>query len=61
MAKTAEKRIAEQWNREPALITVDRNKEVRCPNCKKLLAKGEPGKLEIKCSRCHLLCRFERI
>lgn len=34
-------------------------KEIRCKKCNKLLAKIK-GKVEIKCTRCSTLNRFEK-
>ena len=44
-------------------IDIEDGRELRCPNCDKLLAKGAVGYngIEIKCSRCKMLCRFQRI
>jgi phage FluMu protein Com len=44
-------------------IRVERDKEIRCPHCGRLLGKGtlgEDGKLEMKCprNRCKQLVRF---
>lgn len=50
----------------PDFIQVDRDSELRCPKCGKLLAKGVIGEgtsIEIKCPRshCKTLCRFKRL
>lgn len=47
-----------------SLIKVDESKELRCPECGKLLAKGDLGQggsIEQKCLRCKRLCRFEKL
>lgn len=51
---------------DPTYIEVDHNKEIRCPNCGKLLMKGDFGhgtKVEVKCPRntCKTLCRYWKI
>jgi len=46
------------------VIPVERGNELRCPECKKLLSKGdlgEGGSIEIKCARCKTLCRFMQL
>lgn len=44
-------------------ILVDKDSELRCPNpeCRKLLGKGNPGAIEIKCPRCKTMCRFKSL
>lgn len=45
-------------------IPIDMEREMRCPDCHKLLAKGDigsKGKMEIKCPRCKTMCRFCRL
>jgi len=50
-------------NEQKNYIVINTNSELRCsnPNCKKLLGKGIPGTIEIKCPRCKTLCRFKSI
>ena len=50
-------------NQEPEYILVDKDSELRCPNpdCRKLLGKGSPGAIEIKCPRCKTMCRFRSL
>ena len=33
-------------------------KEIRCTRCNRLLAKGVPGSIEVKCPRCGTLNSF---
>jgi DNA-directed RNA polymerase subunit RPC12/RpoP len=49
---------------EAFFIEVDREKEIRCPNCEKLFAKGTMGDgaaLEYKCPRCKELVTFRKL
>lgn len=49
---------------EEQFIEVDRRAELRCHHCNRLLALGnigDRGKIELKCTRCKELCRFERL
>lgn len=49
---------------DATFIEVDREKEIRCPNCEKLFAKGTMGEgaaLEYKCPRCKELVTFRRL
>jgi ferredoxin len=55
--------LAAKNNEEP-YFEVKREKELRCPYCRKLLSKGElaPGScMEIKCTRCSRLCSYQAV
>lgn len=54
-------RTQERLGKESACIAVDPRRERRCPQCDKLLFKGEARSVEIKCSRCGEMIRIADI
>ena len=48
-------------NQDSEYILVDKDSELRCPNCRKLLGIGVAYAMEIKCPRCRELCRFKTL
>lgn len=48
-------------DKDKQYIVVNDSSQLRCPYCYRQLAKGDPGKIEIKCPRCKALCRFETL
>jgi phage FluMu protein Com len=49
---------------ERQFIEINRDKEIRCPECNRKFLEGELSegtKIEIKCPRCKTLCRFEKL
>jgi len=48
---------------DPEFIKIDDSKKIFCPQCSKLVAKGEYPKeaIEVKCKRCSCLIRLQAI
>lgn len=49
---------------EVGFIPINRNSELRCPECNRLLSLGTlvlGSRIEIKCPRCKQLCRFMQL
>ncbi|WP_241654076.1 Com family DNA-binding transcriptional regulator [Geovibrio thiophilus] len=45
---------------ESAVKQAQNDKEYRCPNCSKLLMKGDVNLVQIKCPRCKNIVTFKR-
>ncbi|MGE4498356.1 MAG: Com family DNA-binding transcriptional regulator [Deferribacterales bacterium] len=45
---------------EQTVKSADNEKEYRCPNCSKLLMKGDVNLVQIKCPRCKNIVTFKR-
>lgn len=45
------------WRRDERKL----KKPYRWMKCNRMLGKGEPGSIEIKCPKCGLLCRFRQL
>ncbi len=45
---------------EQTVKPADNEKEYRCPNCSKLLMKGDVNLVQIKCPRCKNIVTFKR-
>ena len=57
MAEKTEKAVSAA---EP-LIKVDTEKEIRCPECNRLLQKGVVVSIEMKCPKCKAVIRFKNM